>query len=136
MADEKGHAHVHGGITMGQGHGHEHGPGDHGHGDGHGHGDAHHPTWKFYVLIGVILTVITLVEVAIFYIPQIEPILIPTLAVLSVAKFMIVVLFYMHLKMDSAIFRRVFFAPLILAVLVVTGLVVLFKVLPAYDLWR
>ena len=125
MAEQPGHAHVHGGITMQKA-------------DEHVHGQAHgdHPTWKFYVLIGVILTVITLVEVAIFYIPQIKPVLIPTLAILSLAKFMIVVLFYMHLKFDSAIFRRVFFAPLVLAVLVVAGLVILFKVLPAYDLWR
>ena len=127
MAEQPGHAHVHGGITM-------HKPDEHPH--GHGAAEAHHPTWKFYVLIGVILTVITLVEVAIFYIPQIKPVLIPTLALLSLAKFMIVVLFYMHLKFDSAVFRRVFFAPLVLAVLVVTGLVILFKVLPAYDLWR
>jgi cytochrome c oxidase subunit IV len=125
MADQHG-AHVHGGITMHADH------------DAHQHEPAHHehPTWKFYVLIGFILTVVTLVEVGIFYIPQMKPILIPTLALLSLGKFMTVVLFYMHLKFDSPIFRRVFFAPLFLAVLVVTGLVVLFKVLPAYDLWR
>ena len=131
MAEQHG-AHVHGGITMQGDHGHDH---DHDH-DPHEAAHHAHPTWKFYVLIGVILTVVTLVEVAIFYIPQIKPILIPTLAVLSLAKFMTVVLFYMHLKFDSPIFRRVFFAPLFLAVLVVTGLVILFKVLPAYDLWR
>lgn len=125
MAEHHGHANVHGGITM---HAADH---------EHAHEEHHeHPSWKFYVMVGVILTIITLVEVAIFYIPQIKPILIPTLAVLSAAKFLIVVLFYMHLKFDSAVFRRVFFAPLVLAVLVVTGLVILFKVLPAYDLWR
>src|SRR5688572_10171978 len=125
MAEQHGHADVHGGITMKT-------P-DHPHGEAEHH---EHPTWKFYVVIGVILTVVTLVEVAIFYIPAIKPILIPTLAVLSLAKFMTVVLFYMHLKFDSPVFRRVFFAPLFLAVLVVTGLVILFKVLPAYDMWR
>jgi cytochrome c oxidase subunit IV len=123
MAEQHGQAQVHGGITM-----HTH--------DEHGAEPHEHPSWKSYVLIGVILTVITLVEVAIFYIPAIKPILIPTLAVLSAGKFLTVVLFYMHLKFDSAIFRRVFFAPLLLAVLVVTGLVILFKVLPAYDAWR
>ena len=130
MAEPDGQANVHGGITMKKA-----GPG---HGPDHSHDAQHHdhPGWKSYVVIAIILTIITAVEVAIFYIPAIEPILVPVLAVLSLAKFMIVVLFYMHLKFDSAIFRRVFFAPLFLAVLVVTGMVILFKVLPAYDLWR
>ena len=56
--------------------------------------------------------------------------------ILSASKFVMVVLFYMHLRFDSAIFSRVFFAPMVLAVLVVVGLVILFKVLPAYDVGR
>ena len=45
-------------------HGHTH--------DAHGH-DEHHVGWKKYVVIGVILTVITAVEVAIFYIEALAP---------------------------------------------------------------
>jgi cytochrome c oxidase subunit 4 len=99
------------------------------------HHDAHeagHMTWKGYVVIGVILTIITGIEVAIFYIPALASVLIPTLLVLSAAKFVIVVLYYMHLKSDSPIFSRVFFGPMVLAVLVVVGLLILFKVLPGY----
>src|SRR5688500_10355129 len=120
--DEHGHAHVHGGITMS--------------GTTEAAHDAHgHPGWKTYVLIGVILTIITAIEVAIFYIPQLEAVLVPTLLVLSAAKFAIVVMFYMHLKFDHAVFSRVFFTPMALAVLLIIGLVILFKVLPNYD-WR
>jgi hypothetical protein len=39
----------------------------------------------------------------------------------------IVVLFYMHLKFDHPLFSRVFFGPMLLAVLVVISLVILFK---------
>lgn len=116
MADHKeaGHAHVHGGITM-----------------GHGDDAAHsHPGWKFYVMIGVVLCIITGVEVAIVYIPQLASIMIPILLTLSAAKFIIVVLFYMHLKSDSVVFSRVFFAPMALATLVIIGMIILFKVIP------
>jgi cytochrome c oxidase subunit 4 len=126
--------HVHGGITMGA-------PGSHGSGGpppvaAQEEHHASHPNWKFYVLIGLALTIITGIEVAIFYIPQLATVLVPTLLVLSAGKFITVVLFYMHLKFDSPIFGRVFFAPMLLAMLVVVALIVLFKVLPAYDVWR
>ena len=98
----------------------------------HAHEGAH-ATWQTYVLIGVILTVITAIEVAIFYIPQLASVITPTLLLLSAGKFIIVVLFYMHLKYDSGIFRRVFFAPLLLAALVVVGMIILFKVLPKFT---
>jgi cytochrome c oxidase subunit 4 len=98
-------------------------------------GGEHHVGWKKYVVIGVILTVITGVEVAIFYIEALAPVLVPALLTLSAAKFVIVVLYYMHLKVDHPIFGRVFWAPLFLAVLVVVGMVILFKVLPKYGVF-
>ncbi|HEX6307402.1 MAG TPA: cytochrome C oxidase subunit IV family protein [Longimicrobiales bacterium] len=104
----------------------------------HGHApttEQHHVGWKKYVVIGAILTVITGIEVAIFYIDALAPILVPALLTLSAAKFILVVLYYMHLKMDHPIFGRVFWAPLFLAVLVVIGMVLLFKVLPAYGVF-
>ena len=99
------------------------------------HAEAHagHPTWKTYVIIGVILTVITAVEVAIFYIPALSGVITPVLLTLSAAKFFIVVLYYMHLKFDSKVFGRVFWAPLFLALLVVLGMIILFKVLPRFE---
>jgi cytochrome c oxidase subunit 4 len=104
--------------------------------DSQGGGEQHagHASVGTYVLIGVILTVITAVEVAIFYIPALDRVLVPTLLVLSAAKFVIVVMFYMHLRYDHPIFRRVFFGPLMLAILfVVIGLLLLFKFAPRFD---
>jgi cytochrome c oxidase subunit IV len=92
-----------------------------------------HASWKLYAIIGLILAIITGVEVAVFYIEVLAPVLVPLLVVLSAAKFIIVVLFYMHLKWDHAIFGRVFWAPLCLAVLVVIGMIILFHVLPKYG---
>lgn len=96
------------------------------------HATHSHPGWKTYVVIGAILTVITAVEVAVFYIPAMHPVLVPVLLTLSAAKFIIVVMFYMHLKFDSRIFSSVFVAPLILAMAVVVSLILLFKVVPLY----
>ena|ERR671925_102297 len=92
-----------------------------------------HASWKTYVFIGLILGIITAAEVAIFYIEVLAPVLVPILLVLSLAKFVTVVLFYMHLKFDHPIFGRVFWAPLFLAVLVVVGMILLFHVLPRFG---
>lgn len=100
--------------------------------EGEHHGG--HASVGTYVLIGVILTIITGLEVAIFYIPALERVLVPILLAMSAAKFVIVVMFYMHLKYDHPIFRRVFFGPLMLAILfVILGLILLFKWVPRFD---
>jgi cytochrome c oxidase subunit IV len=104
----------------------------HTHATHHGAGQPH-ASWKVYVFIGLVLGIITAVEVAIFYIEVLAPVLVPILLVLSAAKFITVVLFYMHLKFDHAIFGRVFWAPLFLAVLVVIGMIILFHVLPKFG---
>jgi cytochrome c oxidase subunit 4 len=101
--------------------------------DGHDQGHGGHASPGFYWVIGAILTVITAVEVAIFYIDAMAPVLVPVLLVLSAAKFAIVVMFFMHLKFDSKIFSGVFLAGLALAAFMTTALIVLFKVLPNYD---
>jgi cytochrome c oxidase subunit 4 len=109
---------------------------DQGHAGGSppGHGDhAGHASTGFYWMIGGILTVITAVEVAIFYIPALASVLVPTLLVLSTAKFAMVVMFFMHLKFDSKIFSGVFLAGLVLAAFMTGALFVLYQVLPAYD---
>jgi len=84
-----------------------------------------HPTPSTYVKIGVILTVITAVEVSIYYIPAMRGVLVPLLLVLSAVKFLTVVGWYMHLKMDPVIYSRLFFAPLLLA----TGMTVVLMLL-------
>ena len=97
---------------------------------------GHESHIRVYVMIGVILTVITAAEVAIFYIEALAPVLVPSLLIMSAGKFLLVVYYYMHLKSDHPIFSRVFFGPMMLAVLfVAVGLVVLFKYLPRFYVY-
>ena len=88
-----------------------------------------HPTAGTYIRIAVILTVLTVVEVGVFYVPAFHPVLAPVLLSLSAVKFAIVVMFYMHLKMDSKFFTFLFGGPLLLAGAVMLGLMFLFGVL-------
>lgn len=94
--------------------------------------DQEHASIKTYVLIGLVLTIITAAEVAVVYIPALAGVLAPLLIGMSLGKFILVVMFYMHLKFDSRLFTGVFVAPLILAIAVVVSLILLFRVLPAY----
>ncbi len=89
-----------------------------------------HPGYGTYVIVAAVLTVLTAVEVAIFYMPALRSVMVPLLLALSAAKFTLVVMFYMHLKFDSNVFTSVFVAPLTLAVIVVVALIVLFWYVP------
>jgi cytochrome c oxidase subunit 4 len=87
-----------------------------------------HPTWSVYWKVATILTLITVVEVWCYYLPGFvtTAFFVPTLLVLSAVKFVIVVMFYMHLKYDNKLFRILFTGPLILAMLAITALLFLF----------
>jgi cytochrome c oxidase subunit 4 len=110
---------------------------DRGHGHGHAvdhppseqaHAAHAHPTWKTYVIVGAILMVITAVEVAAYYTPAWEAsrIYVPSMLLLSTAKFIIVVMFYMHLKYDHKLFRALFTGPFIVAALTLIAFLFLF----------
>jgi cytochrome c oxidase subunit IV len=86
-----------------------------------------------YVVVGIALAILTALEVAVIYIPALDSVVVPILLVLTSAKFALVVMFYMHLKMDHRIFTWVFVAPGILAVFLVVALIVLFRVLPQFH---
>jgi cytochrome c oxidase subunit IV len=90
--------------------------------------EKEHPTWSTYWKVAVVLTVITIAEVWIYYIPSFvaSRAFVPTLLVLSAVKFIIVVMFYMHLRYDHKLFRAVFTGPLIIALTVAIGLLFLF----------
>jgi cytochrome c oxidase subunit IV len=88
-----------------------------------------HPTAGTYIRVAVILTVLTVIEIGVFYVPAFHPVLAPVLLSLSAVKFAIVVMFYMHLKMDSRFFTLLFGGPLLLAGVVMLGLMFLFGVL-------
>ena len=86
-----------------------------------------HPTPATYFKVAMILTTITAVEVAIFFAEFLGYGIIPILALLSAAKFIIVMMYYMHLKFDSRIFSTMFVAGLILAAGVVFALMGLLR---------
>lgn len=75
-----------------------------------------HPGPKEYVAIAAILAIITAVEVAVYYIHALQPVLAPILIVLSLTKFVLVAMFFMHLKFDSRFFSVVFVTGLLVAV--------------------
>jgi cytochrome c oxidase subunit 4 len=83
------------------------------------HDEGHaHPSDRNYVQIAAILAVITGAEVAMSYADVSNAVFIPTLMVMMVAKFFIVVAWFMHLRFDNRLFRRLFIAGLVLAVAV------------------
>jgi cytochrome c oxidase subunit IV len=92
-----------------------------------------HPGTMTYVVVGIALAILTALEVAVIYIPALDSVVVPILLALTSAKFALVVMFYMHLKMDNRIFTWVFVAPGILAVFLVVALIVLFRVLPQFH---
>ncbi len=85
-----------------------------------------HPGAREYLAIATVLTVLTAVEVAVFYIPAMKPMLVPTLLTLSAIKFSLVAMFYMHLKFDHRLFSWLFVVPMIVIAVIVLALLKLF----------
>ena len=81
----------------------------------------HHPSDWEYVKVALVLAAITLAEVLVYYVESLEGLLVPILAVMSIAKFAIVALWFMHLRFDSRLFRRLFVTGIALAVFVYTA---------------
>ena len=90
--------------------------------------DEHsHPGPREYVLIAVVLVILTAVEVATSYLEGNvnSNLLIVALGIMAAVKFFLVAAWYMHMKQDSAVFRRLFVTGLLLAS-VVYGILLLF----------
>jgi cytochrome c oxidase subunit IV len=94
-----------------------------------------HPTAGLYFKVGLVLFVLTALEVGLYEITYgehagamagtIMPLFIPMLLLLSAAKFALVAMFYMHLKQDSKLFSGVFVFPIIIATFIILALIVL-----------
>lgn len=100
------------------------------------HAQEHaHPTPGTYAKVGLILFVLTALEVGLYETTfgehagalghNLQPFFVPLLLLLSAAKFALVAAFYMHLKNDSRLFTSVFVFPIIIAAIVIVSLVVL-----------
>ncbi len=87
------------------------------------HDDEHHdhPSDWFYIKIALILAFFTLIEVGTYFesvhnAP--EWAMYAVLTFLMVVKFVMVGAYFMHLKYDTVMFRRVFIAGIVLAIVV------------------
>ncbi len=91
-----------------------------------GHGvpgphDAHaHPSPLKYVGVAVILAMITAVEIALYYLNLPNKLLVAMLMGLAFIKFGMVAAYFMHLKFDGRLLRRLFVTGIMLAVAVYT----------------
>ena len=109
-----------------------HGPGPEAEGlDPH---EASHPGPALYLKIGLVLFMLTALEVGAYELAHrggsfeaiLKPVLIPVLLILSAVKFALVAMYYMHLKQDSKLFSGLFVFPLTIAAVVILSLIVLF----------
>jgi len=86
---------------------------------------SEHPTVATYLLVALVLTIVTGLEVGVIYVRRLAPVVVPLLLAMSAAKFALVALFYMHLRYDSRVFTFLFVGPLILASGIVVALMTL-----------
>ena len=82
----------------------------------------HHPSDGQYWKVGALLAVLTLLEVGTYFITDdpyshdLKWFLIVGLLVLMVAKFITIIGYFMHLKFDNKLLRRLFITGFVLAV--------------------
>jgi caa(3)-type oxidase subunit IV len=94
-----------------------------------------HPRAAVYAKVGLVLFVLTALEVGLYEITYgehagslssaIKPFFVPMLLMLSAAKFALVAMFYMHLKQDSKLFTGIFVFPLTIAAIIIVSLMIL-----------
>ncbi len=92
------------------------------------HGQEH-LTDAVYIKIAIILAAITTIEVAIYYIDWFHRsgTLVPALVIFSLIKFVTVISYFMHLKVDDKRYRYIFICGLLLALGIVSALVALMR---------
>lgn len=94
----------------------------------HGHDSDHsaHGSTKLYWLIGVTLAIVTAIEVAWPALGLGHVGMVAGLIALMVLKGAMVIMWFMHLKGDFNVFKFVFIAPFLIAVLFVLAFIGLF----------
>ena len=98
------------------------------HVEAHGH---QHPTDGQYIKVAIFLAVLTAIEVGTYFIEDASTtFLVASLFPLMIIKFVVVAGWFMHLKYDNPLFRRVFVFGLILAIAVYAGIL-----LTAMEFW-
>lgn len=90
-----------------------------------------HPGTAVYLIVATFLALLTGMEISVFYVHALQPVLVPLLLLLSAAKFVLVVMFYMHLRFDRRAYGAVFLFELFFAAAVIVSLLALFAAFPA-----
>ncbi|MFM7687006.1 MAG: cytochrome C oxidase subunit IV family protein [Actinomycetota bacterium] len=82
--------------------------------------DEHHtPSDRYFIKIAIILAVVTALETSTYWWPKsLETVGMVALLIMMAIKFFMIVSVFMHLKFDSKVFSLMFYAGLVLAVLV------------------
>ena len=88
-----------------------------------------HPDPRTYVAVAIWLAIATAIEVALYYIEIPDGLMIGLLLFFAIIKFSLVVLYFMHLKFDALIFRRLMLTGIILALAVYIIVLLTFGVL-------
>ena len=91
---------------------------------------GHHEESKFHIFVqlAMILAVITGVEIVLIYIPLAKWLILTSLILLSLVKFLLVIFIFMHLKWDKLFCTVLFFIGLVLAGGTVGALMAIFSV--------
>lgn len=96
--------------------------------------EPQHPGVREYAEIATILTVLTAVEVALFFITGMShATMAAMLLVLMVAKFILVVGWYMHLKFDNKLYTYMFVGGLLISGSIVISIVAMFGIFGSGD---
>jgi len=80
--------------------------------------EAEHPRDVLYIKVAAALFVLTGLEVYSSYAEWLGGAFIPLLLIMMMVKFVLVVLFFMHLRFDAKIFSRLFWTGFFLAITV------------------
>src|SRR5206468_11558981 len=101
----------------------------------HAEPEHSHPSAGVYAKVGLVLFVLTALEVGLYEITygehagasaaSIQPFFVPLLLLMSAAKFALVAMFYIHLRQDHRLLTGVFVFPLMLAAIIRVALIVL-----------
>jgi cytochrome c oxidase subunit 4 len=84
-----------------------------------------------YLIVFGILAGFTLIETLVSYVQQ-EAIRLPVLLGLSAVKAVLVLLYFMHLKMDSKVFSYLFIAGLVLAIPLILVMTIVMPIIARY----
>ena len=89
--------------------------------------DNPHPKDSLYIKVAVVLAVLTALETATYWV-DLGSAHTPVLLAMMVVKFVLVILFFMHLKFDSKVFGAMFYIGIVLTMMVYLGVLFAMRV--------